>query len=94
MGDGPLRAVEVSRPDLCLCDIFMPRLDGLQTLRELRRRYPALPVVTISGGGYRGDLDVLREAEALGASATIEKPFQNDIVWAVVGLSLPRPARA
>ena len=52
----------------------MPNKDGLQTPEELRRGWPGMPVVAVSGGSSGGEWDMLPTAEALGA-ATLQKPF-------------------
>src|SRR5215471_13095472 len=36
--------------DLVLCDIFMPNKDGIETIRQLRRSCPGLPIIAMSGG--------------------------------------------
>jgi CheY-like chemotaxis protein len=69
--------------DLVLCDIFMPGLDGIATLTELRRLDDKLPVVMMTAGspraariGRRDNTDYLALARTLGATETIEKPFR------------------
>lgn len=69
--------------DLVLCDVFMPRLDGIATLTELRRIDERLPVVMMTAGspqarriGRRENTDYLALARSLGATGTIEKPFR------------------
>ncbi len=61
--------------DLVITDIFMPNQEGLATIMELRRGFPAIKIIAISGGGARASLDVLPVAEALGAHRTLRKPF-------------------
>lgn len=61
--------------DLVITDIFMPNQEGLATIMELRRSYPNIKIIAISGGGARASLDVLPVAEALGAQKTLRKPF-------------------
>jgi len=62
-------------PDLVITDIFMPDGDGIETLNLVRRRWPAIPVIAISGGSPMLRLDYLQVAADLGANATIQKPF-------------------
>jgi len=69
---------------LVICDVFMPRKDGLATLEELRTISGEVPVIMISGGSMRplrvGDarnLDYLQMAMDLGASQTLAKPFNS-----------------
>lgn len=61
--------------DVIVCDILMPEMDGLETLRELRMRWSMIPVVIMSGGDRSGWNDALRMAALLGANRTIQKPF-------------------
>lgn len=61
--------------DLILCDIFMPGQDGLATLRELRRDFPAARVVAMSGGSPIAHRDFLPLANLLGAFRALEKPI-------------------
>lgn len=58
------------RPDLLILDVMMPGLDGLETLRELRRRHP-LPVIMLSARGEPVDRVIGLE---LGADDYIAKP--------------------
>lgn len=78
--------------DLVITDIFMPNQEGLATIMELRRCFPAIRIVAISGGGARASLDVLPVAEALGACRTMRKPFTPQEVLAVVRDVLDGPA--
>lgn len=62
--------------DVVLTDLVMPEHDGVALVADLKRRFPALPVVAMSGRG-RTDLsiDSLSLVRLLGADATLEKPF-------------------
>src|ERR1700733_15028925 len=46
---GGLKLLEADRFDLLLIDIFMPEMDGLETIRVLRRSQPKLPILVMSG---------------------------------------------
>ncbi|MDE3149426.1 MAG: chemotaxis response regulator protein-glutamate methylesterase [Acidobacteriota bacterium] len=72
-GQAVLNSVEVLRPDLILLDVEMPVMDGLVTLRELRRRGHKMPVVMCSSLTQRG-AKVTIEALACGASDYVAKP--------------------
>ena len=65
-----LELIETARPDLVLLDLAMPRMDGLEVLRELQRRHWLRPVVVFSGFASQAMID---EALALGATAYIKK---------------------
>ncbi|MFQ5443850.1 MAG: response regulator, partial [Nitrospinales bacterium] len=60
-------------PDLVTLDIEMPEMNGLETLKELRKTYPTLPVIMFSTLTERGASTTL-EALALGANDYVTKP--------------------
>lgn len=66
-----------NQPDLLIMDIKMPRMNGLDTLRQLRRVRPKLRVLIITG--YESS-DVAAEAVRLGASDYLTKPFDRETV--------------
>ena len=71
--------------DLVLIDIFMERQEGIETIRTLRQRWPALTIIAMSGGGCHGDIDVLTDARAFGADHTLTKPFRPTDLLRLVG---------
>ena len=71
-GSEALQFMSAAQVDLVITDILMPETDGFGVLMELRRHHPHVKVMAYSGG-Y--DFDVLRAAKALGAHATLPKPF-------------------
>jgi two-component system, chemotaxis family, protein-glutamate methylesterase/glutaminase len=68
-----LQKIAQLNPDVVTMDIEMPELDGLATLKELRPRYPRLPVIMFSTLTERGGQSTL-EALARGASDYVTKP--------------------
>jgi DNA-binding NtrC family response regulator len=60
--------------DLVITDIIMPEKTGLETISELKKVYPELTIIAMSGGG-RADVELLKIAETLGAQRTLSKPF-------------------
>ncbi len=71
-----LIAIEASRPDVVLTDVFLGDDDGYALLNALRAHEENIPVIAMSGGGVAGDTDVLVLAKKLGAAAVIDKPFR------------------
>ena len=68
------RGIEMIRQtdyDLVLCDIKMPKMDGVEVLQEARKEKPEVPVIMISG---HGDLDTAVHTMRLGAFDYISKP--------------------
>jgi two-component system, chemotaxis family, protein-glutamate methylesterase/glutaminase len=72
-GASALSSLGVLRPDLILLDVEMPVMDGLATLRELRRRGHKMPVIMCSSLTQRG-AKVTLDALASGASDYVAKP--------------------
>ncbi len=88
-GELGMQILERETVDVVITDIFMPELDGIQTLREIRKRFPAVRVIAMSGGDSTGLLDLRKDAELLGAVKSLQKPFTAreivDVVRAVLG---------
>jgi DNA-binding response OmpR family regulator len=77
--DGAQIEVSVAdyQPDLVITDILMEGRDGFEAIPALRRRFPDLPILAVSGGGGTLDTnDILGTATTLGADATLTKPFR------------------
>ncbi|WP_404420265.1 chemotaxis response regulator protein-glutamate methylesterase [Nibricoccus sp. IMCC34717] len=70
-----LAKVQQTTPDVIVLDVEMPELDGLETLRELRKTHPKLPVIMCSTLTSRGAITTL-EALAAGATDYVTKPSQ------------------
>ena len=98
--DADVRVVEASdgvealavarrvRPDLILLDVHMPRLDGLEACRQIRRE-PALartPIVMLTAAGQEADRARGREA---GADEYLTKPFSPLTLLALVEALVP-----
>jgi serine phosphatase RsbU (regulator of sigma subunit) len=73
-GEAGIAAIQASPPDLVLCDLRMPGMDGLDVLSRLRTEYPELPVVVVSGTGVLSDAV---EALRMGAWDFVTKPIQD-----------------
>lgn len=71
--------VEVQRVlscDVVITDLIMPEQEGLETILELRREWPRLKIIAVSGGSaILNKRDLLRTARSFGAAATLSKPF-------------------
>ena len=80
-GEVGIELLERAPADVVITDIFMPGMDGIVTLRQIRKRFPAVKVIVMSGGDSTGMLDLRRDAELLGAVTSLQKPFNaRDIV--------------
>jgi DNA-binding response OmpR family regulator len=78
-------------PDLLITDIIMPEKEGLETIFELRRKYPDLKIIAISGGGRIGPNGYLPGAKLLGADMAFQKPLDQKEFLQAVSLLLNEP---
>jgi DNA-binding response OmpR family regulator len=62
------------RVDAVVTDLFMPEMDGIETVAALRKRFPDIRVVAMSG--RPGTVDYLAVARELGVKHTLRKPFE------------------
>jgi DNA-binding NtrC family response regulator len=89
-GELGMELLEREPAAVVITDIFMPGMDGIQTLRAIRKRYPAIKVIAMSGGDSTGLLDLRHDAELLGAMKSIQKPFKpREIVELVRAVLAP-----
>jgi len=63
--------------DLVITDIIMPEKDGLETITELRKDFPEVKIIAMSGGGSKGPESNLQAAKRLGAVCTLTKPVRR-----------------
>lgn len=75
---------------LVITDILMPDKEGIETIMEMRRDDPQVPIIAISGGGVAGGLDYLAVAKNLGARHTFAKPVDRRELLAAVAAELAR----
>ena len=70
-------ALYASKPtDLVITDLVMPEKEGLEMIAEIKRLYPGVKIIAISGGGRTGSThNFLKIAKSLGAQRTLAKPF-------------------
>ena len=54
-GQTGIELIRQEQPDLVLCDLRMPGMDGLNVLATVTREYPELPILVVSGLGGMGD---------------------------------------
>jgi CheY-like chemotaxis protein len=76
-GKEALEQYRLAPADLVIMDILMPNQDGLETTVALRREFPDVKVIVITGGSDMiGMLNFLDVAKMLGAHSTLQKPFE------------------
>lgn len=83
-GAAALKTLSGARVELVITDIIMPNMEGIETIRALRRTYPHLGIVAMSGGGRMKPEGYLEGATAFGAARILRKPFDNVELFAAV----------
>jgi CheY-like chemotaxis protein len=97
-GRNGLAIFEAGDFDLLFLDIFMPGMDGLETMRLVHQQRPLIPIIVISGNPVTADSgpDFLTMATKLGAVRSLQKPFKPAALLAAVAGCLeaatPRPS--
>lgn len=89
-GDKALSALAKESIDLVIIDIIMPHREGLETIQEIRKNWPDVKIIAISGGGRMRNTEFLMVAEKLGADAALKKPFSMAELGGAVGDVLDR----
>jgi DNA-binding NtrC family response regulator len=84
-GEAALAALEARGADVVVTDWKMPQMDGIELLRQLHARRPALPVILLTAhGSVPSAVAAMRE----GAFDYVTKPFDNDELRALVARAL------
>ena len=87
-----LAVFEAGDFDLLFLDIFMPGMDGIETMRRVHQQQPLIPIIVISGNPILGEMggvpDFLTMATKLGAVSSLQKPFRPAALLAAVAACL------
>ena len=82
-GAKAMEALEAAEFDVIFSDVRMPRMNGIELLRQVRERWPRVYVVMITGFGT---VEAAVEAMKLGAFDYVRKPFRSEAVERIVAL--------
>jgi two-component system nitrogen regulation response regulator NtrX len=80
-----LKVIDAEAPDLVILDIWMPGIDGIETLKEIKKANAVLPVIIITG---HGNVETAVRATKLGAFDLIEKPLNIDKIIVAINNAL------
>ena len=80
-----LKMIDKESPDLVLLDIWMPGIDGIETLKQIKKGNPYLQVIIITG---HGNIETAVKATKLGAYDLIEKPLSIDKIIVAINNAL------
>ena len=72
-----IRHFRESPADLIITDLIMPNKDGIGMIIELKKEFPAVRIIAMSGGGLNRPEGYLRGARKLGAAYTLSKPINR-----------------
>ena len=73
-GTAALDSIGKDKPDIIFMDVMMPEMDGLEALQNIKRKYPEIVVVMITGNPSKENV---KESIQGGASGFIIKPFNS-----------------
>jgi YesN/AraC family two-component response regulator len=83
-GSDGIRMFRESPAELIITDLIMPNKDGIGMIIELKKDFPDLKIIAMSGGGLNRPEGYLRGAQKLGAACTLSKPLnRSDLLRAV-----------
>ena len=80
------------QPDVVVTDLFMPEMDGVQVLQEIKRFATPTKVIVMSGGGHRSVIDWDASARMLGAHAVLKKPVDEHQLLDIIQEVVARPS--
>jgi len=83
-GRQALQRLAEHQADLVITDLVMPEMEGIETIQAVRRKFPGIPIVAISGGGRLEPENYLSMAGQIGANRTFAKPFRLEEILTAV----------
>jgi DNA-binding response OmpR family regulator len=85
-GNKGIRIYREDHTDLVITDIIMPEKEGIETIVDLRREFPEVKIIAMSGGGHGKAESYLHMAKVLGAMRTLSKPFGKEELLEAIGV--------
>jgi CheY-like chemotaxis protein len=87
-----MRQYHATSVDLALIDLFMPKQEGLETIKALKQQFPDFPIIAMSGDSLA--LPLLSIAQRLGAAEVLQKPFlPEELLEAIKNVLRSKPRR-
>src|SRR5215475_13607916 len=83
-GEDGIQQFQLQPFDLVLCDLFMPKKEGMETIRDLRQLSAGTPIISVTGRSDAFEADFLRMTRKLGATRALTKPFDVEEFLALV----------
>ena len=79
-----IRRFHENPANLIITDLIMPNKDGIGMIIELKKEFPDVKIIAMSGGGLNRPEGYLRGAQKLGAACTLSKPINRQELLRVV----------
>ncbi len=92
-GRAGLQAYGIESFDLVITDLIMPDMEGVETIRALKKLRTDLPIIAISGGGRGSPDNYLLIAKKFGANVVLAKPFDFAALSAAVTMLIGKNGR-
>jgi len=83
-GEQALSRIEQEVPDVVLLDLKMPGIDGMEVLRQIKKAYPEVQVIILTGHGSE---KIEKEVRTLGAFEYLQKPTKIDTIMEKIKLA-------
>jgi CheY-like chemotaxis protein len=87
-----IRRYRENPADLIITDLIMPNKDGIGMIIDLKKEFPKVKIIAMSGGGVNRPEGYLDGAKKLGAARTLTKPIDRDEMLKAVKETLKAPA--
>jgi DNA-binding response OmpR family regulator len=85
-GNKGLRLYQENPTELIIIDLIMSEKEGIETIIDLRREFPEVKIIAMSGGGHGEPDSYLHMAKGLGAQRTLTKPFGKEELLEAIGV--------
>ena len=79
-GEAGLKSYRDFQSDLVITDMVMPKKEGVETIFELKREFPDVKIIAISGGGLLEPGRYLALAKAQGVEKILQKPIKSSLL--------------
>jgi len=83
-----IKAYRHNPVDLIITDLIMPNKDGIGMIIDLKKEFPDVKIIAMSGGGLNKPEGYLKGAKKLGAACTLTKPIDRQEMLAAVKATL------
>ena len=82
-----LKIMEEKKPDIIITDMLMPEMDGAEFMMRVREKCSEIPIIAVSGGGNKINMEEALDIARMLADRVLRKPFTNEeVVEAIDGL--------